>query len=122
MMRAKVNGVCAALVILATAGSAGAMEKLSDRTEFLNSLSGRSLTIGLYGLSLAVLPNGIIQGRAAGRDVKGEWTWQDGYFCRTMVWGKREIPYNCQLVEYDGREMRFTTDRGAGDYADFRLK
>ena len=116
--------MCAALAIAmsATAASASAMEQLSDRSEFLGTLDGRNLTIGLYGLSLAVLPDGKIQGRAAGRDVTGEWTWEDGFFCRSMMWGKREIPYNCQLVQYDGREMRFTTDRGDGDYADFRLK
>ncbi|WP_147127136.1 dihydrodipicolinate reductase [Shimia ponticola] len=113
-----------AVAMLFTLGAtaADAMEKLSERDQFLQTLDGRNLTIGIYGLSLAVLPDGQIAGRAAGRDVVGEWSWQDGYFCRSMMWGQREIPYNCQLVQYDGREMRFTTDRGEGDYADFRLR
>jgi len=117
---AKVLGSALALALCAT--TADAMEKLSERDQFLETLDGRNLTIGIYGLSLAVSPDGVIRGRAAGRDVTGEWTWQDGYFCRSMMWGQREIPYNCQLVQYDGREMRFTTDRGEGDYADFRLR
>jgi len=74
-------------------------------------------------LTLSVTADGAIQGRAAGRDVTGDWSWQEGYFCRKMMWGEREIPYNCQLVEIrNGDEMRFTVDRGAGDSATFKLR
>lgn len=111
-----------ALVTCAVPAPLLAMEKLDTRDAFLSTMDGRDLTIRLYGLRLDVDPAGVIQGRAAGRSVTGEWTWQDGYFCRSMLWGKREIPYNCQLVEVDGNTMRFTTDQGAGDYADFVLR
>lgn len=110
------------ILLLALPAPALALEQLSTRDAFLQGLQGRDLTIRLYGLSLNVASDGSINGRAAGRDVTGEWVWQDGYFCRSMMWGKREIPYNCQLVEQNGATMRFTTDRGAGDFADFRLR
>ena len=112
--------VAMAFVVLAT--PIAALEKIDDRGTFIDTLAGRDLTIRLYGLSLTVTDDGNIAGRAVGRDVTGDWTWQDGYFCRRMMWGSREIPYNCQLVEAKGDTMRFTTDRGTGDYADFRLR
>ncbi|MEM9438053.1 MAG: dihydrodipicolinate reductase [Pseudomonadota bacterium] len=107
---------------LAAASSVAAMDKVSSRDAFLEKLDGRELTIRLYGLSLEVTDDGRIGGRAVGRPVTGAWTWEDGYFCREMQWGQRPIPYNCQLVQADGDVMRFTTDRGEGDYADFRLR
>ena len=112
--------VCAGLAASAT--PALAMDAIMSRGDFLDTLGGRDLTIRLYGLSLEVAGDGEIKGRALGRDVTGQWTWEDGYFCRDLMWGEREIGYNCQLVQVDGNKMRFTTDRGAGDYADFRLR
>ncbi|MEO0487431.1 MAG: dihydrodipicolinate reductase [Pseudomonadota bacterium] len=110
----------AALVLAAS--TAMAMDKIDSRDAFLNTLDGRDLTIRLYALSLEVAENGKINGRAVGRDVTGAWTWEDGYFCRSLKWGQMDIPYNCQLVEAHGNKMRFTTDRGEGRYADFRLR
>lgn len=99
-----------------------AMDRISDRATLMQILNGKTINIGIYALKLNVLPNGTITGKAGGRKVTGSWAWKDGYFCRTMFWGKREIPYNCQLVEWNGRKMRFTTDRGKGDSADFGVR
>ncbi|MGR3434932.1 MAG: dihydrodipicolinate reductase [Shimia sp.] len=111
-----------ALVLAATPLSATAMEVVTDRAAFLGTVQGKTLNIGLYGLRLVVTPDGAITGRAAGRDVTGQWNWQDGFFCRSMAWGQRAIPYNCQLVQASGNRLRFTSDRGAGDAATFTLR
>lgn len=115
----------ASFCILAGTMSAQASDyvPVSDQSEFLSYLSEKNLSNRLYGLTLTVAADGTIIGRAAGYDVTGSWTWQDGYFCREMNWGGREIPYNCQLVEIrNGNEMRFTVDRGVGDSASFKLR
>lgn len=96
--------------------------RIEDREAFLQTLSGRSLHIGIFGLTLTVSPKGQIMGRALGYDVRGEWVWQDGYFCRSMTWGDEPIPYNCQMVQAAGNEMRFTSDKGQGRSAEFRLR
>ena len=95
---------------------------VTDKAEFLSLIGGRSLTNRLYNLSLDVVPSGQIAGTALGWDVTGTWSWQNGYFCREMAWGGDPIPYNCQLVEVAGSDMRFTTDQGAGESASFRLR
>lgn len=111
-----------------TAGLAGpaladSFAPIKDRSSFLNIVSGKQLRIGLYGLSLNVTPDGQISGEAAGRTVSGNWDWQDGFFCRDMDWGERDIGYDCQLVEADGsNRMRFTVDRGAGQSATFTIR
>ncbi len=112
-----------ALTIAASDATASDFARVSDQSEFLGYLSGKNLSNRLYGLTLTVSSDGTIEGRAAGYDVSGSWSWQDGYFCRQMDWGGREIPYNCQLVEIrNGNEMRFTVDRGEGDSASFKLR
>lgn len=110
------------LSIVITWGAASHAAPITKESEFLAALDGKTLSIPIYTLRLNVLPDGQIVGRALGIKVTGDWAWQDGYFCRTMTWGSRDIPYNCQLVERTDRGLRFTTDKGAGNSAEFRLR
>jgi hypothetical protein len=105
------------------AASANDFKPIKDRNDFVSLVKDRELRIGLYNLSLNVLPDGNIKGRALGWDITGRWQWQDGYFCREMDWSGMPIEFNCQLVEAEGAErMRFTVDKGTGDSATFKLR
>ncbi|MCC5974173.1 MAG: dihydrodipicolinate reductase [Rubellimicrobium sp.] len=96
---------------------------VTDQSEFVALVEGRELRLGALGITLRVLPDGQIEGRAAGWPVNGNWTWQEGYFCREMDWSGTPIPFNCQLVEAQGdSRLRFTVDRGEGDAASFNLR
>jgi hypothetical protein len=108
-----------ALLLLAAAPAA-AFERVASRDAFVALTQGRALTA--LGIRLNVSPEGGITGRAFGRDVSGSWTWEGGFFCRTLSAGDRDLPRNCQLVERRGDVLRFTADRGAGDTADLRLR
>lgn len=113
------------LLALAAAAPAAAesFEPVKDKDRFLDLVQNRELRIGLYNLSLNVLPDGRIAGSALGWNITGQWAWKDGYFCREMDWSGMEIDYNCQLVEAQGAEkLRFTVDQGKGDSATFRLR
>lgn len=112
--------VCLALIF--TAVPAAAMTKVDGKSEFLQKIMGKTLRLPLYGITLNVFQNGSISGRAWGRDVSGNWEWDNGYFCRTMYWGQREIPFNCQEVKSEGSKMRFTSDKGKGQTAVFTLR
>jgi len=102
--------------------SALAYERISDRATFVATVGDKDLKIALYGLTLNVRDNGTITGRAAGWDISGSWTWENGYFCRDMDWSGYPIEYNCQLVEVNGDRIRFTVDQGAGDDAVLRIR
>ncbi len=95
---------------------------VTDEAAFLQLVEGRELRHRFYPITLNVLDNGQVVGRAVGWDVEGTWSWQDGYFCRELVWGGDPIPYNCQLVEINNDVIRFTVDQGAGQAAAFRLR
>ena len=117
--------LAAVLFVLALPASAAAsgFEPVKDKERFLSLVKDRTLRIGLYNLSLNVLPDGRIDGSALGWKITGKWSWKDGYFCREMDWSGTPISYNCQLVEAEGAEkLRFTVDQGKGDSATFRLR
>ena len=93
---------------------------ISERPDFENLVKDKKLERFL--ISLSVTGDGKIEGSAAGRDVSGDWNWIDGYFCRTLMWGERELKYNCQKVTFVGRRLGFISDRGAGQSASFALR
>lgn len=95
---------------------------VTDEGEFRALMQQGNVSKRLYNLSLNVQQNGQISGSAMGWDVTGSWSWQNGYFCREMNWGGDPIPYNCQLVEVAGPDVRFTSDQGAGDSETFRIR
>ena len=113
----------AALMALSAAPvAAQTFTAVTDQSSFLQLVSGRELHLGRFGVNLEVLPDGRIEGRAVGWELTGQWSWENGYFCRDMDWSGTPIPYNCQLVEVAGDQMRFTVDQGAGESAVFRLR
>ena len=121
-MNAFLKVAALAVATIFAAQTAQSYDAITDKTTFLTSIGGKNLSNRLYAVNLSVKPNGQIAGTGAGWEITGTWSWQDGYFCREMFWGGDQIPYNCQLVEFNGQEMRFTTDQGTGDSASFRLR
>ncbi|OSQ53273.1 dihydrodipicolinate reductase [Marivita geojedonensis] len=100
--------------------AAAELKRIENKAEFVQLVQGKTLSRPL--VSLRVSPDGRITGRGVRWDVTGSWSWENGFFCRDLNWGGDDLGYNCQEVRADGRSMRFTSDRGAGDSADFRLR
>ncbi len=95
-------------------------QPVREEANFRALVEGAELT--RFAVRLQVLPQGEIAGRGFGRQVGGQWEWRNGYFCRTLEWGSGGDPYNCQLVLRDDDTLRFISDQGQGDQADFRLR
>lgn len=109
------------LITLLMAGPAFAeFAKVDDQSEFISLIEGKELKRPF--VNLEVSSDGEITGRGAAWDVEGNWTWKDGYFCRDLFWGGDALGYNCQEVRSTGDRIRFTSDRGAGDSAEFRIR
>lgn len=107
-------------IALACPLPAAAFEAVTSRDVFLSLVEGR--TLAGDGVSLRVGRDGSIAGRGFGLRVTGTWDWQDGLFCRTLDTALRDFPRNCQTVAVQGRTVRFTADRGAGDVADLTIR
>ena len=109
------------IIFLFMAGQVSASETMiTNRSDFENLVVEKKLKRFL--ISLSVTSDGKIKGEAAGRNVTGDWDWIDGFFCRTILWGKRELKYNCQKVTFAGKRLRFISDRGKGNSASFAIR
>lgn len=106
--------------VLITVPLSAMAERVTSRANFVALVEGRDLSA--FGVTMRVAGDGRIGGRAFGRDVTGTWEWNKGWFCRTLAWGSREWPLDCQLVEYEGNAVVFTADKGAGDRAALTLR
>lgn len=111
---------CVALILAGTPSFASDFKPIREANVFKTAIAGKTLTRPL--IKLVVSATGDISGTGAAIPVTGTWAWKDGYFCRTMLWGERDIGYNCQEVAIHGNKVRFQSDKGTGDYADFNIK
>lgn len=105
---------------LAATTAAAEFTKIEDQKEFLRYVKGMTLTRPF--VNLRVTQDGKIEGMGARWEVSGNWAWVDGYFCRDLFWGGDELGYNCQEVRVKDGRLRFTSDKGAGMSAVFRLR
>jgi hypothetical protein len=113
--------IVSALAIALLAGPAAAeFQKITSATQFAQTVAGKTLTRPL--VELTVTPDGGIAGMGAAWEVTGQWRWQDGYFCRDLFWGGTDLGFNCQEVQVNRDRIRFTSDRGEGQSAVFRLR
>ena len=110
----------AAVATVAAGPALADLVKVDDQQEFVQLVAGKTLTRPFVKLN--VTPDGQIAGRGARWDVEGTWSWQNGYFCRDLFWGGDEIGYNCQEVGMSNGRIRFTSDKGTGQSADFRIR
>ena len=110
-----------ALPSLPHAAMADTFTLVREQSAFVALIEGRDLRLSTFGIRLSLTADGRIAGEALGSTVTGTWKWRDGYFCRDMAWRGRPIPFNCQLVEARGDQLRFTSDKGQGQSARFRL-
>jgi hypothetical protein len=116
------HNIITALCLSLMATTVTAQETLTKKPDFLAAVAGHVLEIGLLRVQLQVLESGEITGKAFGRGVTGTWDWRDGFFCRSMTWGDRELEYNCQQVKKEGASLIFTSDKGGGRSATFSLR
>lgn len=118
-MRAFIAIVVAASSVVGTSASAE-FTKVDSQDQFLSLITGKELRRPF--VRLEVSPQGDISGMGAAWAVSGNWTWREGYFCRELFWGGDALGFNCQEVQAHENRIRFTSDRGEGKSAEFRMK
>ena len=119
-MRAHASFFALAVFMAMAAPAYAEFSKVEDQGEFVKLVQGKALKRPF--VKLEVSANGEISGYGAAWPVSGEWTWNDGYFCRDLFWDGDALGYNCQEVQTTGDRIRFTSDKGAGDSAEFRIR
>lgn len=116
-----VRACCVLTLCLGLSGPAFAeFAKVENQAEFVRLIEGKTLKRPF--VNITVTSDGRIEGIGIRWEVSGKWTWQDGYFCRSLFWGGDDLGYNCQEVRANGERLRFTSDQGNGQSAVFQLE
>ena len=112
----------AAAIILALTSPALAIsgKKLNTIDEFQSRVVGKILTSS-DGF-VTVRKNGSIGGEVQGKKLKGKWNWQEGYFCRSLVWGGKNMGSACQEIRVNGKSVHFIRDQGKGSATSYTIK
>ncbi len=67
--------------------------------------------------------NGSMSGHLEnGKTFAGAWKWHKGFVCRNARIGGSELGTDCQKIEFDGKRMRYTRNRGRGESSIMILK
>lgn len=106
--------ILAAAIILGSASTADAWQRISTEDQFRAQIVGRTQVIEDTG-HITSHPDGRVVGEWQGNNLRGRWEWHDGYWCRNLIIGTRETGTNCLLVERQGDQLRATQDRGRGN-------
>ena len=112
-------GLIATTLLCAATTAQAEFQKIEDQDTFMSLIQGKELTRPF--VNLTVTPDGRIEGMGLSWEVTGQWTWEDGFFCRSLFWDGDDLGYNCQEVKANGTRLRFTSDQGSGRSAVFRL-
>jgi hypothetical protein len=62
----------------------------------------------------------MIEGNWHGKEMAGEWRWEDKYFCRSLS-APRAAPEDCQEWSYSEGKARLVRNRGTGDAAVYSM-
>ena len=116
----RLPAAAAVLAVVSAAPALAEFSKIEDQSQFLALVEGKELKRPF--VNLEVKADGGISGHGAAWPVTGNWTWSEGYFCRDLYWDGDSLGYNCQEVQATGDRIRFTSDKGAGESAEFRLR
>ena len=67
-----------------------------------------------------IAEDGTLEGPWHGRTLKGEWRWEDGFFCRTLT--APPAPEDCQQWSVSGNEARLVRNRGTGETTVYTIR
>ena len=96
---------------------------IESEADFFSLVVGKKLT-RINSSSEAILnANGTLTGTGTGGggSFSGTWYWDAKYFCRELDLSGDAGRLDCQTVEFDGKLVRFTIDRGKGEARVWKL-
>ncbi|MDD9724565.1 hypothetical protein PVV74_03755 [Roseovarius sp. SK2] len=99
--------------MLALPASASDFERVETKAEFDRVIVGRK-AVASWGWVISQ-PNGTVVGQVDGEKAAGSWEWKNGFWCRTISFGSKDMPHDCQAVFHKGSTAIFIRDKGQGD-------
>ena len=94
--------------------------RLATEQEFRDAVVGRRF--GNKHGYFVVHEDGTFTGEFGGKDMTGEWTWEDEFFCRSGKLGTRKIKHDCHVISLEGDKLTGHRKKGKGKKVTYRLQ
>ena len=92
--------------------------RITTEAQFMETVAGKSAANQLA--EITIHRDGRITGVSDGVPFAGTWTWQDGFWCRTVT-EPVAVPEDCQVWEIRDDLLIITRDRGRGSQLRYAL-
>lgn len=86
---------------------------ITDEATFRDLVVGKRIQVGTDAF-MTINADNTISGEADGTTATGSWSFEDGFWCRTIRVGDI-INEDCQLWVIDGNQLVITRERGQGE-------
>ncbi|PRY20097.1 hypothetical protein CLV78_11546 [Aliiruegeria haliotis] len=119
----KIVALSASTILLATAtfATGGGYSEVTDKASFEEKFVGVKIMDPEDDANYFVVrDDGSIEGVWNGKELKGEWRWEDTYFCRSLS-APRPAPEDCQSWSISEGKARLVRNRGDGDETIYAL-
>ncbi len=118
-MRHAVSRASVFLVVYGTSGGPALAEDqyvwLNERGAFAAAFVGpKIIDLDDPANFFVISDEGTIEGTWYGKELRGKWRWDEGYFCRTLS-APRPAAEDCQEWSLGDGKVRLLRSRGAGD-------
>lgn len=86
--------------------------RIATEQEFRAKAAGKRLVSEVGWVDVG--KDGSLRGEFGGRELTGNWYWEDEYYCRTVRLGDRDMGHDCQAVLVTDDGMVFHRGKGEG--------
>ncbi|OJI94994.1 hypothetical protein LY10_04199 [Planktotalea frisia] len=112
-MKTIITSVLAATLLTTTMAYADGFKRIKKAADFETLVIGK--TLNFEGGNAVIKADGKTSGKLKKQGkYHGAWAWQNGYYCRNLIISGKETGTNCQLAEWNGKNLRLTRDKGKG--------
>jgi len=121
-MKISFSLILKALAVLLTIGITGcastqhdsAFRRIAYEDEYRNTIVGKPITSKDKKTVTTTHADGTMTGKSNGNNVVGNWTWENGFFCREGKAGGQAFERDCQMIEISGNKLKVTKNKGNG--------
>lgn len=114
--------LASAFIILAvTVTSTHAKDTIDSKSEFIRKIAGKKIEDPKLNTWMIARPNGQIDGKFKGINIKGKWNWNGKFWCRSARIGLFSLSLECQRITIAGNTLILKRKRGTGSSHTYQL-
>lgn len=109
------------IILTAAVTSAQARDIIDSKSEFIQKVAGKKIENPKLNTWMIAQPNGQIDGKFKGINIKGKWNWSGKFWCRSARIGLFSLSLECQQITLAGNTLILKRKKGTGSTHTYQL-